>query len=124
LVTSPWWVQEPSFEHLLEIARTHRRRTTRFLPNALPGSAFPSLPCLPNRTTCPLAYPYPFCKLGLLAVNDKVVTWIIKWSFGETYCNEGKGISETPTATGQSDLTATRLLGRSGASSQHNVYLY
>ena len=36
----------------------------------------------------------------------------------KTCCNEEKGISETLTATGQSGLTATRLLGRSGASSQ------
>jgi hypothetical protein len=41
-----------------------------------------------------------------------------KWLFGKTCCNEEKGISETLTATGQSGLAATRLLGRSGASLQ------
>ena len=49
----------------------------------------------------------------------KVVTCITKWLFGKTGCNKEKGISETLTATGQSGLTAIRLLGRSGASSQH-----
>jgi hypothetical protein len=61
LVTSPLWAQELSFEHLLEIARTHTDRgQASFLPNVSPGSAFPSLPCLPHRTTCHLAYLYPF----------------------------------------------------------------
>ena len=50
--------------------------------------------------------------------TDKVVIWITKWLFGKTWCNEEKGISETLTATGQSGLAATRLLGRSGASLQ------
>ena len=50
-----------SFEHLLEIARTHTdRQQASSLTKTCLGSAFPSLPCLPNRATSPLAYPYPF----------------------------------------------------------------
>jgi hypothetical protein len=48
--------------------------------------------------------------------SDKVVTCITKWLLGRTCCSEERGVSETLTATGQSGLAATRLLGRSEAS--------
>jgi len=60
LVTGPLWAQELSFEHLLEIARTHTDSDKQaFLPNVSLGSAFSSLLCLPYRTTCLSAYLYP-----------------------------------------------------------------
>ena len=53
LVTSPLWARELSFEHLLEIARTHTDSTSKLsTQNVSLGSAFPSLPCLPYRTAC------------------------------------------------------------------------
>jgi hypothetical protein len=61
LVISPLWAQELSFEHLSEIAKhTHTDSDKQaFLPNVSPGSVLPSLPCLPYRTTCLLAYLSP-----------------------------------------------------------------
>jgi hypothetical protein len=68
----------------------------------------------------PFGIPLSFNKWWSLRGIDKVMTWIIKWLFGKICCNEEKGISETLIATGQSGLTVIRLLGRSGASSQHS----
>src|ERR1700722_2968218 len=72
LAIRPLWAQELSFEHLLEIARTQRDRQLRsFLPNMSLGSAFLSLLCLPNRTTCHLAYLYSFRSDKGLAALDR-----------------------------------------------------
>jgi len=59
---APYGHENCPLEHLLEKARTHTDSIKQaFLPkNVSLGSAFPSLPCLPYRTACSLAYPYPF----------------------------------------------------------------
>ena len=60
LVTSPLWAQELSFEHLLEIAKTHSdREQASFLPKRVSEFYFPSLLCLPNCTASLLVCLYP-----------------------------------------------------------------
>ena len=49
LVTSPFWAQELSFEHLVEIASIYAgRQQASFLQNVSLDSASSSLPCSPN----------------------------------------------------------------------------
>ena len=58
LVTSPLWAQELSFEHLLEIdnKKLSTQRVSEF--------------CLPNRTTCNLAYFYPPTLFGPVDISS------------------------------------------------------
>src|SRR5947209_6184292 len=120
LVISPLWAQEQSSGHLLEIAsRRSRSRQASFLPQRVPEICLPIVAMSSPLYSQPFGMPLSLHKWWSLRGFDKVVTWITIWLFGKTCCNERKGISETLTATGQSGLAATRLLGRSGASSRH-----